>query len=142
MITPSDFRSDSARRIPRVQGGGYRSEARKWLPKKAFVWKHVLMLFGVSFGAGSGRRLHCIWNVTSSLNLRLEGSDKRKNTIIQYDDTIYNNIVFEGNLREGPGRRMMMTMMTMTMMMMMMMMVYFGVIRKRNNGKEQKSGKE
>ena len=93
------------------------------------------MLFGVSFGAGSGRRLHCIWNVTSSLNLRLEGSDKRKNTIIQYDDTIYNNIVFEGNLREGPGRRMMMT-------MMMMMMVYFGVIRKRKNGKEQKSGKE
>ena len=99
------------------------------------------MLFGVSFGAGSGRRLHCIWNVTSSLNLRLEGSDKRKNTIIQYDDTIYNNIVFEGNLREGPGRRMMMTMMTMTMMMMMMMMVYFGVIRKRNNGNEQKCGK-
>ena len=93
------------------------------------------MLFGVSFGAGSGRRLHCIWNVTSSLNLRLEGSDKRKNTIIQYDDTIYNNIVFEGNLREGPGRRMMMTMMTMTMMM--MMMVYFGVIREKNNGKEQ-----
>ena len=84
------------------------------------------MLFGVSFGAGSGRRLHCIWNVPSSLNLRLEGSDKRKNAIIQYDDTIYNNIVFEGNLREGPGKRMMMMMMmmtTMTTMTTMMMMM-------------------
>ena len=85
------------------------------------------MLFGVSFGAGSGRRLHCIWNVTSSLNLRLEGSDKRKNTIIQYDDTIYNNIVFEGYLREGPGKRMMMMM----MMMMIMMIILIMKIKKK-----------